>query len=614
MTLKSRYPGIRAFEEDEQFLFFGRNEDIRRLYAQVLANSIVVLFAKSGIGKSSLLSAGLVPLLDYDRFQTVKVRYQNTATNPTETLKKALEDFLDEKTLKAQTGFSAADAPLWEYIRACRFERYEETAVPVLVFDQFEEFFEHAVADRQEFVQGMADLVANRLPRRVYDSKADADWRKPMPIKVIFAIRSDRMSFLHNLGNDIPAILQNRFELRPLDRAAAREAIVRPAAISGRKLATKPFSYSPAALDIILDALENRNAEVESFQLQLICQNIEKQLIKNPALAEKPIETGLFGGAEGIQNILQNYYEDTLAELPAEEQGLARDFVERGLIVGGRRVGVTEGVEQAVWKISPELLNKLLVSRLLRAETTHLGKSFEVSHDALVEPIVRSFRVREAKRLEREAAEQREIAERERSFREKAQRDATRARLYLYLSVLLFLSTIVVGYMSLTNSRDSWLRQANHRLHSQEFDEAVAAYDQVLDNGLFNVTFYDRSAIQTLRDSARHMEGVQGIVLTGDTLYLDEKYMDALRQYELAQRLGYRKLEDKIRRTEDIRSRTLELYRRKAIIFEQAIDKRNDDDAHELACIYYCFAYELDPDSPELKEKVQHLDCPCAKK
>ena len=83
MTGKSRYPGIRAFEEDEQFLFFGRNDEIRRLHAQVTANTLVVVFAKSGIGKSSLLSAGLLPLLDYDRYRSVKVRFQNTAVSPT---------------------------------------------------------------------------------------------------------------------------------------------------------------------------------------------------------------------------------------------------------------------------------------------------------------------------------------------------------------------------------------------------------------------------------------------------------------------------------------------------------------------------------------------------
>ncbi|HRI62175.1 MAG TPA: hypothetical protein PK228_20685, partial [Saprospiraceae bacterium] len=389
MNGKSRYPGIRAFEEAEQFLFFGRNEEIRRLHVQVKANTLVVLFAKSGIGKSSLLNAGLIPLLDYDRYCSVKVRFQDTGFSPTDTLKKALEPYLDIKTLRAHTNQSPAETPLWEYLRACRFERYDESATPVLIFDQFEEFFEHAPEERRRFMTEMADLANNRLPLRVYESiaripagqrsAADLAWHTPIPVKVIFAIRSDRISLLHDLSADIPAILQNRFELRPLDRAAARTAIVQPAAIIGKDLATPPFTYDAAALDLMLGALENKNGEVESFQLQLVCQHVEKQIGKGLAGNGVPITDDVFGGDEGIRNILQNYYEDTLAEFSPDEQALARDFIERGLIVGGRRVGVTEGVEQEFWHIGPSLLKKLLDSRLVRAETTHLGKSYEVS-------------------------------------------------------------------------------------------------------------------------------------------------------------------------------------------------------------------------------------------
>lgn len=613
MNQKSRYPGIRAFEEDEQFLFFGRNEEIRRLHAQVLANPLVVLFAKSGIGKSSLLSAGLVPLLDYDRYQTVKIRFQNTAVNPTATVKQALSGFLNADDLHQQTGYSPDEAPLWEYIRACHFERYDETAVPVLIFDQFEEFFEHRPEDRQLFISEIANLVANRLPRRIYEGKAAAAWRTPVPIKVIFAIRSDRMSFLHDLGADIPAILQNRFELRPLTRASAREAIVQPAAITGRDLATTPFNYDPEALDVMLDALENRLAEVESFQLQLICQNIEKQIIRDPGLGRKPVESSLFGGADGIQNILRNYYEDTLEEFQEGEQTLARDFIERGLIVGGRRVGVTEGVEREVWKIGPDLLKKLLDSRLVRAEITHLGKSFEVSHDALVEPIARSFRVREAARLEREAAEQRQIAEQERRFKEKAESDARRAKLFSFASLMLFLVTLGIGYYTLIISRDNLLAQAEEKSINQEYDGVMDAYDQVLNTPAYRLTFFDRKAVEAKRETAKRLEGLHGIVLDADQLYFEEKYWDALQNYERAQSLGYEKLENKIHRNKIILRRTLELYHRKAVIFEEAIDPALDDGAHDLACEYYCLALRLDPDSHELKEKVQQLGCNCPK-
>lgn len=619
MTGKSRYPGIRAFEEDEQFLFFGRNDEIRRLHAQVTANTLVVVFAKSGIGKSSLLNAGLLPLLDYDRYRSVKVRFQNTSVSPTDALKNELKNYLNAAELSAQTGHSPESAPLWEYLRACRFERYEAPATPVLVFDQFEEFFEHPAAERQRFVSEIADLVNNRLPKRLLENRSESlAWYRPVPVKVVFAIRSDRVSLLHELSADIPDILQNRFELRPLGRAAAREAIVRPAAFVGRELDTPPFSYVPAALGLILDALENKNAEVESFQLQLVCQYIEKQLAKGAADPARPVDETVFGGAEGIQNILQNYYEDTLAELPEAERALARDFIERGLIVGGRRVGATEGVERELWRIEPDLLKKLLDTRLIRAEITHLGKSYEISHDALVEPIVRSFKAREAERLEaekarleQEAAEQRRIAEQERRFKEKAENDARRARLFSALSLLLLLLTLAIGFFSLQNARDNFIKQGNDKFSSQQYSEAADLYEQVLDNDLFRFTLYDRRHLESLRDSAFQMKSVQSFVLEGDSLYFGEKYWDALQQYERAQRSGYQNLDEKIRRTDVIRSRTLEIYRRKAFIFEEAIDPRNDDGARELACDYYCLALGLDPQSAELKEKVERLGCGC---
>ena len=69
-----------------------------------MANSLVVLFAKSGIGKPSLLSAGLVPLLDYDRFQTVKVRFQNTGSSPT-----VMGNFGKHPTTNQQTKINGYD-------------------------------------------------------------------------------------------------------------------------------------------------------------------------------------------------------------------------------------------------------------------------------------------------------------------------------------------------------------------------------------------------------------------------------------------------------------------------------------------------------------------------
>jgi type II secretory pathway pseudopilin PulG len=120
------------------------------------------------------------------------------------------------------------------------------------------------------------------------------------------------------------------------------------------------------------------------------------------------------GFEESLRGILNDYYENEMQELSESEQSLARKFIEEALIVGGRRVGVTEGVEKARYHIQPDLLKKLLDSRLIRAENTHLGRSFEISHDTLVAPILKSYEERRKK--EEEELHQQELRKARRRF------------------------------------------------------------------------------------------------------------------------------------------------------------------------------------------------------
>ena len=77
-----------------------------------------------------------------------------------------------------------------------------------------------------------------------------------------------------------------------------------------------------------------------------------------------------------LDGLLNDYYEDEIKEIPEAKRAQARLFIEDGLIVAGRRVGMLEGVEKELFKIDDELLGTLLDSRLIRVENTRGNRSF----------------------------------------------------------------------------------------------------------------------------------------------------------------------------------------------------------------------------------------------
>src|SRR4051812_47958012 len=58
------YVGPRSFRPEERELFFGRDNEARDLLSMVLAERLVIFYAQSGAGKSSLLNTRLRPGLE----------------------------------------------------------------------------------------------------------------------------------------------------------------------------------------------------------------------------------------------------------------------------------------------------------------------------------------------------------------------------------------------------------------------------------------------------------------------------------------------------------------------------------------------------------------------
>jgi hypothetical protein len=57
---RNRYPGAQPFSDNDfsRQVFFGRGSASRTLADKILANRMVIVYARSGLGKTSLLQAG----------------------------------------------------------------------------------------------------------------------------------------------------------------------------------------------------------------------------------------------------------------------------------------------------------------------------------------------------------------------------------------------------------------------------------------------------------------------------------------------------------------------------------------------------------------------------
>src|SRR5579872_556833 len=83
--------GLASFTEETRSFFFGREEEVAELGRRVQRKLLTILFGKSGLGKTSILRAGLVPRLREHGFCPVYVRidYAREAPEPAEQIKRA---------------------------------------------------------------------------------------------------------------------------------------------------------------------------------------------------------------------------------------------------------------------------------------------------------------------------------------------------------------------------------------------------------------------------------------------------------------------------------------------------------------------------------------------
>lgn len=464
----NRYPGIQPFQSSQSDLFKGREDEKRELLNLIILHPLVVLFSKSGIGKTSLLQAGISPQMPEHRLMPIFIRLNLTDYSPENQVYEALREqgYLSSEVSPGLT--------LWEYLKKARFVKAGKPYTPVLIFDQFEELFTlYTPEQRNSFVEQFADLVNSRMPDHLRENlDVELDQLTPRQItrresspevKVILSIRSDRLSLLDQLSGVIPSILRCRYELKELDEKNAKKAILEPANAEG-KFITPPFQYSELALEEILDFLKGSNSDpktqpvtetIESFQLQLLCSHIENLIAIAPFGNEKNTVTAdFYGYKEGLKSIVKEFYNDSLKAFPKSRKDVIQKTIEDGLTSDNKRISVDETFLIKKYGITEIELKKLVDRRVLRKEPRLGSFYYEISHDTLLSPITESLRERVRLNIE---AEQREVIrlERQKKYR------ALRRVLFSILTVALTSLIVAVWALDQKSRADEQRNNAN---------------------------------------------------------------------------------------------------------------------------------------------------------
>jgi hypothetical protein len=231
-ALEQPYPGLRAFEPHESFLFFGREAHTEELLLRLSRNRFLAVVGASGGGKSSLVRAGLLPALHRGHLVGSTSRWRIALMRPggapIEFLALALDEAFGPAGAARRTSLRATSLGLVHAARSAQLDPRESLLV---VVDQFEELFRFAGENRQLEAEVDAAFFVSLLLQAVDQPEA--------PIYVVLTMRSDFLGDCARFAGLPEALNRGQYLIPRLSREQRQQAIERPLLLSGLGIAPR---------------------------------------------------------------------------------------------------------------------------------------------------------------------------------------------------------------------------------------------------------------------------------------------------------------------------------------------------------------------------------------
>jgi hypothetical protein len=405
--LENPYVGPRTFTREEADRFFGRETEARELLSLVISERLVLFYAQSGAGKSSLINTRLIPQLANEGYAALPVgRVSGELPEGIATV-----DNIYAFNLMLSMDESDSDPAYFTTMTLTQF------LAGLTSLDGVHYFFDHDVTDSPEvpdeeiqespyvlLIDQFEEIVTTHPSRwqdRVgfFEQLAAAMAADPY-LWVVLSLREDYVAALDPYAHLLPGTLRARFYMQRMGYEAALEAIKNPAEKYGR-------AYAPDAAESLADNLRQIRVHdasatdmvatrlgqfVEPVQLQVVCYQLWENLIGRP---EGVITRQDLQELGDVDQALAQFYEQAVDEVTdshvVTEIDLRNWFESQLITESGTKGTVYRGTD-TTGGIDNRAVDILMRKFLLRAEVRGGGTWYELVHDRLIEPILNSNR------------------------------------------------------------------------------------------------------------------------------------------------------------------------------------------------------------------------------
>jgi hypothetical protein len=491
------YQGLLPFAEQDAAFFFGRDTERTILVANLMAARLTLVYGASGVGKSSILRAGVVhhlreqePADAAGETPRLLVVYVNEWSG--DPVARLLDRIGEEVARSLGQRAAAVDGPPGRLAASLAAWTARWNLDLLVILDQFEEYF---LYHPDEDGPG---TFAVEFPQAVN--------RSELPVSFLVAIREDALAKLDRFKGSVANLFENYVRIRHLHASQAEAAVLGPLTrLSERTPAEEPWTADPELVRAVLDGVQvgkvvhaavgrgvaagsaDRGAPdppIETPYLQMV---LTRLWAEEAATGSRRLRLATLEALGGPQRIVRTHLDEALERLPAEQQEVAARVFHHLVTSTGSKVAHT-ATDLAAYTGLPEeqvrsVLGRLSApdARILRTVAAPPGQDgeprHEIFHDVLA-PAILGWRARWVAGRQAQAAAERELEGRTRRWRRR------RAVAALLVGVVVVaLSGLVVAARETTDQAKTTATIAAGRARRSATGAYVAQADTVCVKG-----------------------------------------------------------------------------------------------------------------------------------